>query len=235
MPADVKYLLAIDPGLEGGLSLLPLGTGAPELCAMPIIEDVKKTKHRNSKTTTKTKRSYDIPEIARIMQRSSHIFLEAQQAMSKPVPVRCYRCQTILSTTTAQGARSIFTGALGYGLLVGMASMLGQLWGIPFEVIHPKTWQSAMLPPGTGDTKKRAAIAAERLFPQVDLRRTPKCRGPHDGIVDALLLAEFGRRKLGGSFTDSLNLPLEPELKGEFHLHGSTEEPYDADLDDVGF
>jgi len=72
---------------------------------------------------------------------------------------------------------------------------------------------------GKTDTKAMSLIAAKRLFPEADLRdmstyepkyyadnannrklnrvgkEYPCKRGPHDGIVDALLMAEYCRRK----------------------------------------
>jgi hypothetical protein len=47
------------------------------------------------------------------------------------------------------------------------------------------------------DTKQRSVIAAQRLFPNVSLLPTPRCKKPSDGIADALLIAEWGRRKMG--------------------------------------
>jgi hypothetical protein len=42
--------------------------------------------------------------------------------------------------------------------------------------------------------KAFAATVAQRLFPTVNLKRTEKCAGPHDGAVDALLISEYCRR-----------------------------------------
>ncbi len=44
------------------------------------------------------------------------------------------------------------------------------------------------------DTKTKSILAASRLFPRVDLRRTARSKVAHDGLTDALLIAEFGRR-----------------------------------------
>ncbi len=50
---------------------------------------------------------------------------------------------------------------------------------------------------GSIDTKMMSLIAAKRLFPNEDLRASTHPRAvPHNGIVDALLLAEYGRRLL---------------------------------------
>jgi hypothetical protein len=50
---------------------------------------------------------------------------------------------------------------------------------------------------GSIDTKKMSRIAVMRLFPGEDLRKNDRCDVPHDGIVDALLIAEYGRRDMG--------------------------------------
>lgn len=46
------------------------------------------------------------------------------------------------------------------------------------------------------NTKAAALLAAVRLFPNEDLRKSSLAKNAHDGIVDALLIAEYGRRKL---------------------------------------
>lgn len=45
------------------------------------------------------------------------------------------------------------------------------------------------------DTKLTSLKACKRLFPYVDLRGSERSKVPHDGITDALLIAEYGRRK----------------------------------------
>lgn len=47
---------------------------------------------------------------------------------------------------------------------------------------------------GSLNTKAMSEVAAKRLFPDIDLRANEGCSVSHDGIVDALLLAEYGRR-----------------------------------------
>ena len=42
--------------------------------------------------------------------------------------------------------------------------------------------------------KVMSILAAQRLFPNHDLRRTEACKKPDDNLVDSLLIAEYGRR-----------------------------------------
>ena len=82
---------------------------------------------------------------------------------------------------------------------------------IKHELVRPKAWQAEMwsntdkiYKSGSKriDTKATSHLAAKRLFPSQDLfygdNETVKRgnrKNPHDGITDALLMAEFCRRK----------------------------------------
>jgi hypothetical protein len=89
---------------------------------------------------------------------------------------------------------------------------------LPMTLVSPKDWQKEMhqgIPQQykaavkikTGkkkgkmgkpkrDPKTMSLMAVKRLFPNECLLRTPRCSKEHDGIIDALLIAEYGRRKL---------------------------------------
>lgn len=45
------------------------------------------------------------------------------------------------------------------------------------------------------DTKKIALVTVNRLYPTEEWLKTPRCSTPHDGMVDACLLALYGLRK----------------------------------------
>jgi len=63
-----------------------------------------------------------------------------------------------------------------------------------WERITPQQWQKTMLPGcKSGETKKRAFSKASELWPEEDFV-LKGCRTPHDGIIDAALIAEYGRR-----------------------------------------
>jgi hypothetical protein len=49
------------------------------------------------------------------------------------------------------------------------------------------------------DTKRAAALAARAIWPDRVFLASPRCTVPHDGIVDACLIAEHFRRKITGS------------------------------------
>jgi len=75
---------------------------------------------------------------------------------------------------------------------------------IRYTEVPAKKWQAEMFEgqvniQKTGktsrDTKAMALVAAKRLFPTVNLLMTKASSVPHDGLVDALLMAEYARRK----------------------------------------
>ena len=104
-----------------------------------------------------------------------HCILEKSQAMPK------------------QGVSSTFKFGRNFGIIEGTLSALG----IPFTLVRPTEW-CKVIHEGTkagGDPKARSRMAVSRLFPNVDLKASDRCRIQHEGMVDAILLAEYGRRK----------------------------------------
>jgi crossover junction endodeoxyribonuclease RuvC len=89
-----------------------------------------------------------------------------------------------------QGAVSNFTTGHGYGLWRGLIVGLG----FPYETVHPRTWKGAMSLDGD---KGKSFLLAKQLFPSVaDSFKKPKGRVDSlDGRAEALLLAEWARRK----------------------------------------
>jgi hypothetical protein len=187
---EPSHIAGVDPGLSGAIVLLPTsGKGDPLKLAMPVIEVKKKPKG--------VKRYLDLNVIRQFLVEHNviHVFIEIQQPHNKPDPQRCSTCGNIMAFASPQGLTSTFTTGRNYGLLEGICVGLG----LKYELIHPLTWQPSLLPAGRGDTKGRALLAAKALFPNLDLRANERCRVPHEGVVDGLLVAEFGRRRLGGS------------------------------------
>jgi hypothetical protein len=87
-----------------------------------------------------------------------------------------------------QGVASTFKFGKGYGEVLGIATAL------LFEIHEPspQLWKKVMLA-GTDKSKDASIQVAENLFPTVSLV-LPRCRKPHDGMAEALLLAEYIRR-----------------------------------------
>lgn len=110
-----------------------------------------------------------------IIQEASveHIYLEKAQSMPK------------------QGVTSMFNYGVGFGHLMGWIDSLM----IPFTLVTPQAWMKVMHQGATGaDAKAKSLQVAQRLFPEIDFRATERCKKPHMGLVDACLIAEYGRR-----------------------------------------
>lgn len=113
-----------------------------------------------------------------------------------------------LHSVFGSSAKSNFQFGVNNGLIIGMLQVLR----IPFTKIAPKKWQKEMwegirpIEINTGkkkkdgtpkykiDTKATSLIAAKRLFPKENFLPSDRSKVPHDGIVDAVLMAEYCRR-----------------------------------------
>jgi len=79
-----------------------------------------------------------------------------------------------------------------YGAIRGVLESCG----IQHARIAPQTWQSALLGKvPKGETKAAARAKAAQIWPEEQWLATPRSKKPHEGYVDAALIAEFYRRK----------------------------------------
>jgi hypothetical protein len=66
--------------------------------------------------------------------------------------------------------------------------------GIRHVRITPQMWQKKMMPGcAKGDTKPAALAKARQLWPGEKWLATPRSTKPNDGLIDAALIAEYGR------------------------------------------
>lgn len=165
--------IGIDPGLAGGIAMIDDEkdkVNQLKLFRMPIVKE----------SDAHGKNHYVLyhAELLNILLDVSHInaiaFIEKQHPVSN------------------QGRASIFSLAFQYGALVH--SLVAT--GIKYEIITAKEWQKefGIKKDEKSDTKQQAAIIATTLFPDAELIPA-RHRVLHSGIVDALLIAEYGRRK----------------------------------------
>lgn len=103
------------------------------------------------------------------------------------------------------GAKSNFQFGRALGILEGMMEAMN----LPYVKVTPKTWQKVCFEgvpmmkkagaPAEGrggtDTKAMALVAAQRLYPKHDLRKSAQAEKAHNGIVDALLMAHYCKLK----------------------------------------
>lgn len=88
-----------------------------------------------------------------------------------------------------QGVTSMFKFGENFGFIQGLL----MAYSIPYELVTPQKWKKEFQV--TGD-KNSSISVCKRLFPDVPLRRTDRCKKDHDGMAEALLMAEYARRRL---------------------------------------
>ena len=159
-------IVGIDPGLSGAIAAITNNGTVAVCCLAPVIQikDKKKVKHE-----------IDIGGFVKVLQgikdidAIEHVYLEKVSAMP------------------GQGVTSMFNFGMSYGIVKGILGTLG----LSYTLVHPKTWQKEVLkdmPPGS------AEAVAVRMFPNTNFLPTARCTKRHDGLIDAVLIAEYGRR-----------------------------------------
>lgn len=87
------------------------------------------------------------------------------------------------------GSVSMFNFGQSYGFILGALMALN----VPFQIVPPRKWKAEF---GLNSDKAKSIDVCHRLFPGVSLRRTDKCRTDSDGMAEALLICEWGRRNM---------------------------------------
>ena len=172
-----KLYLGIDPGKNGFLTVIDNDHTSIKCWEMPLIG-----------------KEYDIQNLSRILKGIKGIYCTVED-------VYC----VLENVHAIYGASANSTWEFGYG--VGIIEGLLTAYNIPYSKVDPKKWQKEMFegiplmtkPSSTGktmktDTKNMATLAAQRIFPNLDLRATERSKKPHDGKVDSILIAEYCRR-----------------------------------------
>ena len=110
-----------------------------------------------------------------------------KQLADNPVIVACVEK---VGAHPGQGTVSMFSFGQSYGFILGVLAALG----IGVQLIPPGTWKKEFSL--IGKDKAASIEVCKRLFPGVNLLATDKCRKDSDGMAEALLIAEYARRKM---------------------------------------
>lgn len=163
-----KLFAGVDPGLNGGITIIDTDGKIIFKTVMPILElkNGKKIKKEcNGKVILDIILNY-CPKI---------VGIESQQAFPR------------------QGVSSTFKTGRGFGLLEGI--MIGSK--TPYVLIRPQEWQKEMFKGYPKDKGKGLSIMiANSLAPEEDFRKSERCANYHDGLTDSFCLATYMRRFL---------------------------------------
>ena len=113
-----------------------------------------------------------LKEIFEVIEGESCAVVEKQHAMPR------------------EGVSSMITIGIGYGSLLQVLTD----YDIPYDEVIAQKWQKEYNI-ARGDTKKQALDVCQNLFPNLNLLATERSRKPHEGFVDAVLIAEYNRRR----------------------------------------
>jgi Holliday junction resolvasome RuvABC endonuclease subunit len=160
--------LGIDPGLNGGFACVS-GDKISYKLAMPTISFTTK----DGKTKTEIDRDTVLSFLS-LFPPHVHVAIEEQGA---------YRGQNITSSCTI---------CRNYGILQ-MACTTARMF---ITEVPAKDWHAhfgiVSVKKGEGKTTKQQAFEiAQALYPDADFRKSGGAHLPHDGIVDATLIANY--------------------------------------------
>lgn len=87
-----------------------------------------------------------------------------------------------------EGVKSVWSFGQNYGWITGVLDTLG----IPYQAVPPNKWKReySLLKAD----KKQSIEVCHRLFPNVSLKRTVRCKTDSSDMAEALLMAEYARR-----------------------------------------
>lgn len=103
---------------------------------------------------------------------------------------RCFVVVENVHAMPKQGVSSSFNFGRSFGWILGLLDLAS----LPYELVNPQKWKKEF---SCTSDKNTSIAVAKRLFPTANLMRTERCTTPHDGICEALLMAEYGRRRYG--------------------------------------
>lgn len=160
--------VGIDNGISGGIAMFDVETNELQVMPMPVVKVAKAKGFKNE---------YNISVIIQMLknQRINLAVLEKAQAFP------------------GQGSVSMFSVGRCFGIMEGILAGLG----IPYMVVHPKSWQKRMfegVPHGTGQSKQASILVAQRLFPNTRFVTGEKSIKLHDGMSDAALMAVYASK-----------------------------------------
>lgn len=163
--------IGIDNGLDGGIVVIDQSGEAGQ--------SIKITNKYLMPTISgkKSKMEYNVPEMSRLLKQFSpeNTFVVLEFAQSMP----------------GQGVASSTKIGMGFGIWQGIIVTLG----LPYTIVHPRTWQKHMLVDvNKKDTKQASAIISHRFFPNENFKKSERCKKDHSGWTDACLLSMYGMK-----------------------------------------
>ena len=160
----MKVFIGIDPGKDGAMAVL----GCTE---RPVVVPFDEKAY--------------VDRLERLYMPDDLVIPHGSPYVVHPVEAFCI--VEHVNAMPGQGVTSCFSFGQNFGFILGLLTA----FRVPYELVRPQKWKREF---SCTSDKNTSIEVAQRLFPDVDLRRTPRCTKPHDGICEALLMAEYAKR-----------------------------------------
>lgn len=102
---------------------------------------------------------------------------------------RVYVTMEAVHAMPGQGVTSMFSFGESFGMLQAMTICCG--WTL--QLCTPQAWKASVLA-GTAKDKTAAIIHVDRVFPNLNINIGKKKVIMHDGVADAVCIAEYGAK-----------------------------------------
>jgi len=169
-----RLFIGIDNGVTGAMAALTAEGSVIYLASLPVVKVGTMTV---LDAESFRRQLFDLNH-----SYSPHILIEPAQLFSP-------------------GKKALTSTWMCWGALRAILEIGEYVW----EPVNPQKWQREMFSDhvraidqkadGKRDKKEASILVAKRLFPSVKLTRTAKSTVPDSGLADALLIAEYARRK----------------------------------------
>lgn len=186
----MSCIIGIDNGVTGAICVLSTVHGAPPVALIPMPVRRSTLMHREvslsrakGKAQKKRVQSADSNEVDAVALKAilANIgYTNIDAVIFEACPDHAGMASTMKSM------------AGNAGKIMAVLELCG-LEGSTHRIIS-STWQPDMLGKvPKKETKVFAEMAARRLWPEQDWRKSERCTVPHSGFIDAALIAEWGR------------------------------------------
>ena len=179
-----EYYLGVDFGKEGGLALLNPCGEIEKISAMPIT--TKKVKQKSGKVKTESELNF---------RELKHFIMKCDSEIgTDTLKVYGEKLKPIYNVSNK--------ATFGLGEIYGSTKAVFSSYGLDVSLVEAVKWQEHIWQEykikrinkkgkKARDTKAMALDAVQLIYPGLDFRKNSRCKKPHDGIVDAVLIARY--------------------------------------------
>jgi hypothetical protein len=164
-----EFAIGIDPGLKGAIVLIEKRHKGFALChvaPMPLTKDESEIAVRS---------------LVALLQKLGPKSVTMERAVA---------CAFSFRGGGRQSVASGFTCGLNFGRITGALDLIG----FPTRLVYPTSWTRHIHKGHEGESKEKSLAAFRKLCTpgSQGLATFPRCRVPHNGVIDAALIAYWG-------------------------------------------